>query len=282
MTRPQPRSRIRGRTRLGAEERALQVDGQDLVPLLLGHLVAHRVAVDPGVVDEHVQPSELFDHVVRIMASTSARFVTSAPTARARTPSFWSAVDHRPRQLDVDVVGDDDGALPREPPRRRFADPAPRRPSRAPPVPRVASSVLCLPPQPPARATATSRAARRDRRAPVQSTVERARSRSRPAEPVPAAPPPSTPAGGTARRVAIPADQQPFRGDRRPVVHDLGALDQHGPVRERPRSRRLEDSGPGPPCPSCPSQGRRPAGGFRAGSGGRAGRPPESRSSRTT
>ena len=44
---------------LGAEERALEVDREDLVPLLLGHLVAHRVAVDPGVVDEHVQPAEL-------------------------------------------------------------------------------------------------------------------------------------------------------------------------------------------------------------------------------
>src|SRR5207248_1791017 len=42
-------------------EVALQVHGDDRVPLGLGHVDDHAVAQDPGVVHEHVQVAELVD-----------------------------------------------------------------------------------------------------------------------------------------------------------------------------------------------------------------------------
>ena len=36
----------------------LEVDGDDGVPLLLGHVDQHAVAQDPGVVDQHVEVAE--------------------------------------------------------------------------------------------------------------------------------------------------------------------------------------------------------------------------------
>ena len=42
-------------------ERALEVDLDDRVPLLLGHVHEHAVAQDAGVVDEHVEAAERLD-----------------------------------------------------------------------------------------------------------------------------------------------------------------------------------------------------------------------------
>ena len=44
-------------------EVTLEVDVDDRVPLLLGHVEAHLVAEDPGVVDEDVEPAELVDRL---------------------------------------------------------------------------------------------------------------------------------------------------------------------------------------------------------------------------
>ena len=46
---------------LGGREVALEVDGDDLVPLLLAHVEDHAVAEDAGVVDEDVDAAELVD-----------------------------------------------------------------------------------------------------------------------------------------------------------------------------------------------------------------------------
>ena len=40
---------------------ALEVDGDDGVPLLLGHVDQHPVAQDAGVVDQHVEVAERLD-----------------------------------------------------------------------------------------------------------------------------------------------------------------------------------------------------------------------------
>ena len=45
-------------------EVALEVDVDDRVPLVLGHVEAHLVAEDAGVVDEHVEPTEGLDRLV--------------------------------------------------------------------------------------------------------------------------------------------------------------------------------------------------------------------------
>ena len=42
-------------------ERALEVDGDDGVPLLLGHVGEHAVAQDAGVVDDDVEVAERVD-----------------------------------------------------------------------------------------------------------------------------------------------------------------------------------------------------------------------------
>ena len=46
---------------LDRREVALEVDGEDLVPLLLAHVEDHAVAQDAGVVDEDVDAAELVD-----------------------------------------------------------------------------------------------------------------------------------------------------------------------------------------------------------------------------
>ena len=43
------------------QEDGPQVDGQDKVPLLVRHIVQHRVAIDPRVVDEHVETPQRRD-----------------------------------------------------------------------------------------------------------------------------------------------------------------------------------------------------------------------------
>ena len=42
---------------------ALEVDGDDGVPLVLGHVHEHPVAQDPGVVDEDVEASEVIERL---------------------------------------------------------------------------------------------------------------------------------------------------------------------------------------------------------------------------
>ncbi len=45
----------------GGDEVALQVDVDDRVPLLLGHVDQHPVPQDAGVVDQHVEVAEGLD-----------------------------------------------------------------------------------------------------------------------------------------------------------------------------------------------------------------------------
>jgi hypothetical protein len=61
-----PPSTARASTRGPAArpERALQVHGDDRVPLLLGHVDEHAVAQDAGVVDDRVQVAERLDRGV--------------------------------------------------------------------------------------------------------------------------------------------------------------------------------------------------------------------------
>ena len=56
---PSPCSRMRTRGGAGAGERAAQVDVDDGVEVVVGHLPQHLVAQDAGVGDQDVEPAEL-------------------------------------------------------------------------------------------------------------------------------------------------------------------------------------------------------------------------------
>jgi hypothetical protein len=42
-------------------EHALQVNREDAIPLLLGHIEAHAIAEDSSAVDQNIYPAELVD-----------------------------------------------------------------------------------------------------------------------------------------------------------------------------------------------------------------------------
>ncbi len=67
---------------LRRREVALEVDGDDGVPLLLGHVHEHPVAEDPGVVDEDVEAAELVDRLLD--HATGAREVGDVLAVRDR------------------------------------------------------------------------------------------------------------------------------------------------------------------------------------------------------
>ena len=117
---------VRGR------ERALQVDADHRVPLVLGHREDHPVAQDPGVVDEHVEAAEQVD---RLAAPARRRRRTT--TRRRRWPP--------PRRPAAVISSTTAWAGPASPP----------LPSRAPPksftstwAPCAASSSACSRPMP--------------------------------------------------------------------------------------------------------------------------------------
>ena len=103
--------------RARTEEVALDVGGEDVVPLLLGDLGPRPVRVDRRVVDEHVDSARALRRsarhcVDRRLAGTSATTASAAPPAA----STWAA---RARQLLVVVDDGHGGAGGRE----READP---------------------------------------------------------------------------------------------------------------------------------------------------------------
>ena len=117
------------------DEVTLEVDVDDRVPLLLGHVEAHLVPEDPGVVDEHVEAAELVDRLrdQRLPAVPGGDVVEvrDGPTAggddlvgdllgRALVRALAA-------RLAAEVVHDDRGTLGREQQRLGPADAATRR-----------------------------------------------------------------------------------------------------------------------------------------------------------
>jgi hypothetical protein len=76
--------------RLGHEERAGEVDGDDLVPVLVGHLEDRLVRGDPRVVDEDVQPAVVLDDLAD-RAPAVLRRADVALVDRAGAPSRASS-----------------------------------------------------------------------------------------------------------------------------------------------------------------------------------------------
>jgi hypothetical protein len=109
---------------LRPEEDRLQVDVEDAVPVLLGHVPERRAALDARVVDEHVEPAER-----RGALRHEAADLRDLADVR---PDEVRAPPHRPdlrgdaaRRLGAAVVVHDDvGALAREPQRDGATDAA--------------------------------------------------------------------------------------------------------------------------------------------------------------
>ena len=125
MIRPVPRSIMCSQRRLGHEEGAGEVDGQDLVPVLVGHLEDRLVDRDAGVVDEDVEAAVLVDHL-------AARCAGSRRPSR-RCPGGCEPVSLVLGELGLEglgalavaaVAGGDGGALRGEAAADRGADAA--------------------------------------------------------------------------------------------------------------------------------------------------------------
>ncbi len=124
-------------------ERALQVGGEDRVPLLLGHVEEHPFTQDPGHADDPVEPSVLRQR--RLHDPLSARHRGDVVGHRDRLPARRpDLLGDRPRDLagrrgavDGDAVVVDDDPRPLR--RRRERD----RPSDAPAGPRDGDHPAC-------------------------------------------------------------------------------------------------------------------------------------------
>src|SRR5207244_10505671 len=108
--------------RLRHEERAGEVDAEDLVPVLVGHLQNRLVAGDPGVVDEDVQPpvvvDDLLDGPPAVLRGAHVALMDAGADAVLR-----ELVLERLRTLAVAAVaGGDRGPLHREALADRGAD----------------------------------------------------------------------------------------------------------------------------------------------------------------
>src|SRR6058998_3307920 len=118
----------------GAVEGALQVDGDDRVPLLLAHVEDHPVAQDAGVVHQDVDRAELLDR--RLDDALGGREVGDAVGVGDRPPAAGADRLHHfvgdaPRgaaavDLGAEVVDDHRGPLGREQLGDGAADAAPR------------------------------------------------------------------------------------------------------------------------------------------------------------
>src|SRR5262249_30573847 len=84
----------------GRRKVALEVHGDNGIPLVLGHVHEHPVAEDPGVVDEDVEPAELVDRLpdepfrsgeIRHGLPRRARFSPRVAAVRGRSPPWGGA-----------------------------------------------------------------------------------------------------------------------------------------------------------------------------------------------
>src|SRR5262249_25104518 len=111
--------------RLRAVEDALEIDVDDVIELLVGHVLDRRILDDAGIVDEAVDPAVAghygFRHAgeARLVADVDLQPYGLAPRGRDFLRGLL-------RQIGVDVAGDDLGALGAELDRGRLAD-APAR-----------------------------------------------------------------------------------------------------------------------------------------------------------
>ena len=114
----------------GRCEVALEVDGDDRVPLLLGHVDDHPVAQDAGVVDEDVEIAERLDRAVDQALRTLPVGDVVAVDDRFAADGF-DLVDNLLRRRDVgagavvgaaEVVDDDAGAFAGEEQRMLSSD----------------------------------------------------------------------------------------------------------------------------------------------------------------
>ncbi len=114
-------------------ERALEVDVDDRVPLLLGHVDDHPVAQDPGVVDEDVELAEVVDRLLDQLARGGEVGDVGAVDDRLAPECLdlphdvvgRTLVGARPVALRAEVVDDDLRALTRQMKRVLATDPAP-------------------------------------------------------------------------------------------------------------------------------------------------------------
>jgi hypothetical protein len=113
---------------------ALEVDGDDRVPLLLGHVEEHAVAQNSGVVDEDVQPAVTVERAADdLLRRLEARDVVVARDRLAARGDDLvhdllgrSRVGSLARERAAEVVDDHARARARECKRMLAADPAAR------------------------------------------------------------------------------------------------------------------------------------------------------------
>ena len=119
----------------GGGEVALEVDGDDGVPLVLGHVDDHPVAQDAGVVDEDVEVAERLDRRVdQPLGALPVGDVVAvddrlaAQVALISATTCWAGVASPPVAVvgAAEVVDDDLGALRGEQQRVLAADAASR------------------------------------------------------------------------------------------------------------------------------------------------------------